>query len=161
METQRHEKGRLAPVVGHATVEAEALRLRADGEAEGICATGTAKAEVYRAGVESLGSQTYTVMQLMQFVGDRNVRLVPDVAVTGTSANPGIVDGLLGLMLRKQGNRQEKRGVRRSDRQRIECGPKRALHFATEGRRPAFSGAFLLISCFRSIQYPAPGARHP
>ena len=88
--------------VKHATGEAEAVRLRAHGEAEAIRSTGTAKAEAYRAGVESLGSQAYTVMQLMQIVGDRNVRIVPDVAVTGTSANPGIVDGLLGLMLHKQ-----------------------------------------------------------
>jgi uncharacterized membrane protein YqiK len=94
--------------VKHATGEAEAVRLRAHGEAEAIRATGTAKAEAYRAGVESLGSQAYTVMQLMQIVGDRNVRIVPDVAVTGTSANPGIVDGLLGLMLRHQANSQQK-----------------------------------------------------
>jgi hypothetical protein len=29
---------------------------------------------------------------------------VPDVSVSGASANPGIVDGLLGLMLRNQAN---------------------------------------------------------
>ena len=94
--------------VKHATGEAEAVRLRAHGEAEAIRATGTAKAEAYRVGVESLGSQAYTVMQLMQIVGDRNVRIVPDVAVTGSSANPGIVDGLLGLMLHKQASGQPK-----------------------------------------------------
>jgi uncharacterized membrane protein YqiK len=94
--------------VKHATGEAEAVRLRAHGEAEAIRATGTAKAEAYRAGVESLGSQAYTVMQLMQIVGDRNVRIVPDVAVSGSNANPGIVDGLLGLMLRKQADGQQK-----------------------------------------------------
>ena len=47
-------------------------------------------------------------MQLMQIVGDRNVRIVPNVAVTGSSANPGIVDGLLGLMLHKQASGQQK-----------------------------------------------------
>jgi hypothetical protein len=54
-----------------------------------------------------LGAQGYTIMQLMQIVGDRNVRIVPDVAVSGASANPGIVDGLLGLMLRNQSNGAE------------------------------------------------------
>ena len=72
--------------------------------AEAIRATGGAKAEVYRLGVEALGTQGYTVMQLMQIVGDRNVRIVPDVAVSGAGANPGMVDGLLGLMLRNQIN---------------------------------------------------------
>jgi len=88
--------------VKQATGDAESTRLRALGEAEAIRATGTAKAEAYRAGVEALGSQGYTVMQLMQIVGDRNVRIVPDVAVSGASANPGLVDGLLGVMLRNQ-----------------------------------------------------------
>ena len=90
--------------VKQATGEAEAVRLRAHGEAEAIRATGQAKAEAYRAGVESLGAQAYTTMQLMQIVGDRNVRIVPDVSVSGASANPGVVDGLLGLMLRAQSN---------------------------------------------------------
>jgi uncharacterized membrane protein YqiK len=78
--------------------------LRALGEAEAIRATGLARAEAYRAGVEALGAQSYTVMQLMQTVGERNVRIVPDVAVSGGNTNPGLVDGLLGLMLRNQTN---------------------------------------------------------
>jgi uncharacterized membrane protein YqiK len=87
--------------VKHAAGEAESTRLRAGGEADAIRATGQAKAAAYRAGVESLGAQGYTVMQLMQIVGERNVRIVPDVAVTGAGGN-GMVDGLLGLMLRHQ-----------------------------------------------------------
>jgi uncharacterized membrane protein YqiK len=90
--------------VKQATGEAESTRLRALGEAEAIRATGRAKAEAYRAGVESLGTQGYTVMQLMQIVGERNVRIVPDVAVNGATGSTGIVDGLLGLMLRNQSN---------------------------------------------------------
>jgi uncharacterized membrane protein YqiK len=96
--------------VRQATGEAEGTRLRAHGEAEAIRATGTAKAEAYRAGVESLGAQAYTTMQLMQIVGERNVRIVPDVAVSGINASPGLVDGLLGLMVRSQssGHQAEK-----------------------------------------------------
>lgn len=87
--------------IKQATGEAEAVRLRAYGEAEAIRATGQAKAEAYRAGVEALGAQSYTVMQLMQTVGERNVRIVPDVAVSGNSST-GLVDGLLGMMLKQQ-----------------------------------------------------------
>jgi uncharacterized membrane protein YqiK len=90
--------------VKQATGDSEATRLRALGEAEAIRATGQAKAEAYRAGVEALGAQSYTVMQLMQTVGDRNVRIVPDVAVNGGTGSTGLVDGLLGLMLRNQSN---------------------------------------------------------
>jgi hypothetical protein len=39
-------------------------------------------------------------MQLMQIVGERNLRIVPDVAVSGANGNPGLVDGLLGVMLK-------------------------------------------------------------
>jgi len=88
--------------VKHATGEAEATRLRALGEAEAIRATGNAKAQAYRAGVESIGVQGYTVMQLMQIVGERNVRIVPDVAVNGATAGSGLVEGLLGVMLKEQ-----------------------------------------------------------
>ena len=88
--------------VKQATGEAEATRLHALGEAEAIRATGQAKAEAYRVGVEAIGAQGYTVMQLMQIVGERNVRIVPDVAVTGASGNTGLVDGLLGMMLKDQ-----------------------------------------------------------
>jgi uncharacterized membrane protein YqiK len=68
-----------------------ASRLRALGEAE-----------AYRVGVESLGAQGYTVMQLMQIVGERNVRIVPDVAVSSQKGSIGLVDGLFGTMLRGQ-----------------------------------------------------------
>lgn len=88
--------------VKQASGEAESTRLRALGEAEAIRATGQAKAEAYRAGVDSLGARGYTVMQLMQIVGDRNVRIVPDVAVSGNGAGTGLVDGLLGVMLKQQ-----------------------------------------------------------
>jgi len=92
--------------VKQATGEAEATRLRALGEAEAIRATGKAKADAYRVGVESLGAQSYTVMQLMQIIGDRSVRIVPDVAVSGANGSTGLVDGLLGMMLRGQQNGQ-------------------------------------------------------
>jgi uncharacterized membrane protein YqiK len=88
--------------VKQATGEAESTRLRALGEAEAIRATGDAKAQAYRAGVDAIGVQGYTVMQLMQIVGERNVRIVPDVAVTGHAAGNGLVDGLLGVMLKEQ-----------------------------------------------------------
>jgi hypothetical protein len=46
-------------------------------------------------------------MQLMQIVGERNVRIVPDVAVNGTGGSNGLVDGLLGIMLRGQSAEQK------------------------------------------------------
>lgn len=85
-----------------AELKANARVKEATGEAESIRVTGNAKAEAYKAGVEALGSQGYTGLQLMQIIGDRNVRVVPDVAVSGNGNGGGLVDGLLGMMLWNQ-----------------------------------------------------------
>lgn len=89
--------------IKQANGEAEGTKLRAMAEAEGIRATGNAKAETYRTGVEALGPQGYTAMQLMQIIGDRNVRLIPDILVGGSNGSTnGLVDGLLSLILWNQ-----------------------------------------------------------
>lgn len=82
--------------------DAEAMRLRSLGEAESIRARGEAQAQAYRAGVKALGSQGYTALQLMEVIGERHVRIVPDVAVNSGGQSNGMVDGLLGLMLKQQ-----------------------------------------------------------
>ena len=88
--------------IKQATGEAESIRLRAGGDAEAIRATGNARAEAYRAGVEAVGAEGYTAIQLMQIVGERNIRIIPEFAVNGTGGGAGMVDGLLGLMMRDQ-----------------------------------------------------------
>jgi uncharacterized membrane protein YqiK len=85
-----------------AELKANARVKEAAGEAESIRVTGNAKAEAYRAGVTALGEQGYTALQLMQIIGDRSVRVVPDVAVSGSGSGTGLVDGLLGMMLRER-----------------------------------------------------------
>lgn len=81
--------------------EAESTRLKALGEAESIRQKGKAQSEVYRASVEALGTEGYTALQMMQIVGERHVRIVPDV-LSGASGGNGLVEGLLGLILRNQ-----------------------------------------------------------
>lgn len=88
--------------VNIAELKAGARVKQATGEAESIRVTGNAKAEAYKAGVVALGSQGYTALQLMQIIGDRSVRVVPDVAVTGNGSGAGLVDGLLGMMIHNQ-----------------------------------------------------------
>lgn len=85
--------------IRQATGEAEAVRLRAAGEAEAIRATGEARAGAYRCGVDALGREAYLRLQLMQVVGERGVRIVPDVSVTGAAGGAGLVEALLGRTL--------------------------------------------------------------
>lgn len=87
-----------------AELQATARVKQANGEAESIRVTGQAKADAYLAGVRALGSQGYTALQLMQVIGDRQVRVVPDVAVSsgGNGSGSGLVDALLGMMVMTQ-----------------------------------------------------------
>jgi uncharacterized membrane protein YqiK len=84
-----------------AQLQAAAAVKQANGEAEAIRVTGQAKADAYQAGVNSLGSQAYTALQLMQVIGDRKVRVVPDVSVSG-SGSSGLLDGLMSMMMWNQ-----------------------------------------------------------
>jgi uncharacterized membrane protein YqiK len=93
---------RAQSAVKQAAGEAESTKLRALGEAESIRATGDAKAQAYRAGVEALGAHSYTMMQLMQTVGERGVRIVPDVSVTGATGGSGLLDTMLALMAKEK-----------------------------------------------------------
>jgi len=87
--------------------EGNAFRLKGAGEAEAIKAIGQAKAEAYQAGVAALGGSDYTALQLMQLVGDGQVRIVPDVAVTG-AGGAGLAEALLALLTRGQVREQTK-----------------------------------------------------
>ncbi len=88
--------------IKHASGEAESTKLRALGDAEAIRATGTAKAEAYRAGVDALGGANYTVMQLTQTLAEKNMRIVPDVSVTGAQGTNGLLDSMLALVTREK-----------------------------------------------------------
>ncbi|HEX3049056.1 MAG TPA: SPFH domain-containing protein [Aggregatilineaceae bacterium] len=82
--------------------EAESIKLRAAGEADAIRATGEAKAETYRLGASALGSQGYTAVQLMQLIAENQIRIVPDVQVSGGGNAAGMIEALLGLKLQGQ-----------------------------------------------------------
>ena len=87
-----------------AIADSEATRLRGLGEAEAIRAIGNAKAEAYRVGVQSLGTREFTGLQLMQIIGDRQVKIVPEVQANGggTGAGGGLVEALIGLLAQQQ-----------------------------------------------------------
>jgi uncharacterized membrane protein YqiK len=83
-----------------AELQAASRVQEASGEAEAIRATGEAHADAYRAGVAALGAAGFTALQVMQVVGERSVRIVPDVAVSGDASGNGLVSALLGNLVR-------------------------------------------------------------
>ena len=92
-----------------AKLQADAAVEQANGEAESIRLTGEAKADAYQAGVSALGSQAYTALQLMQVIGDRQVRVVPDVAVSGSNGS-GLIDAMMGMLLWNQAPSLQRNG---------------------------------------------------
>uniref|UniRef100_B8HUE9 Band 7 protein n=1 Tax=Cyanothece sp. (strain PCC 7425 / ATCC 29141) TaxID=395961 RepID=B8HUE9_CYAP4 len=93
-----------------AELEATARVKQANGEAESIRVTGQAQADAYLAGVNALGPQAYTALQVMKVIGDHQVRVVPDVAVSGGSNGAGLIDALMGMMLWNQKEQTCKNG---------------------------------------------------
>jgi uncharacterized membrane protein YqiK len=93
-----HAKSEIQRAMG----EAESIRLRAQGEAEGIRATGQAQAEAYKAGAQAIGGQGYTAVQLMQIIGDKHVRIIPDITVSGGDKGSNLVEAMLAIILQNQ-----------------------------------------------------------
>jgi uncharacterized membrane protein YqiK len=81
--------------------QAASVRLNGDAEASAIRAVGAAKAEAYKQGIEAVGAGGYTAMQLASILGENNVKLVPDIAVTGEGGN-GLVTAVLARMLSQE-----------------------------------------------------------
>lgn len=90
-------------LIKQATGDAEAIRRRALGEAEAIRSKGEAQADAYRVGAAAIGQEGFTAVQLMQIIGERNIRIIPELAVNGGGTNnSGVIDALLAVMLREQ-----------------------------------------------------------
>jgi uncharacterized membrane protein YqiK len=66
-----------------AEAQAAATRLHGDAEAAATRAIGAAKAEAYTVGVQAMGADAFTSIQLATILGENQVKLVPEIAVTG------------------------------------------------------------------------------
>ena len=61
---------------------------------------GEAEAEVLKKKIESVDPQYYAVMDIFKNLATGNVKLVPDVSMSGASGGSGPLDLLLGMALR-------------------------------------------------------------
>jgi uncharacterized membrane protein YqiK len=82
--------------------EAKSIELKAKAEGEAIKQIGAAKAEAYLAGVKAMGQSGFTALQLTQAIGDKNIKVTPDVLVNGGNgegAGAGLLQALLSSVL--------------------------------------------------------------
>ncbi|HUL74077.1 MAG TPA: SPFH domain-containing protein [Vicinamibacterales bacterium] len=91
-------KGEASATRLRADAESAAVRVTGEGEAASIRAVGAAKADAYRQGIEAVGPNGYTAMQLASILGENHVKLVPDVAVSGDGAG-GIATAMVARIL--------------------------------------------------------------
>jgi uncharacterized membrane protein YqiK len=81
--------------------QADAVRVSGEAEAAALRAVGAAKADAYRQGVDAVGGQGYTAMQLATILGEHHVKLVPEIAVGGDGAG-GLASVMIARMLSGQ-----------------------------------------------------------
>jgi len=98
MAVSESAKGEANATRTRAEAQGAAVRLTGEGEAASIRAVGSAKAEAYRLGIEAVGANGYTAMQLASILGENHVKLVPDVAVSGDGAG-GIATAMVARIL--------------------------------------------------------------
>ncbi|MFC4815791.1 MULTISPECIES: SPFH domain-containing protein [unclassified Flavobacterium] len=93
-----------------AGAQAEATRLNASAEAEKISKTGLAEAEkimaigkstaeAYQLQVSAMGGDNFTKYKITEEIGKGNIKVIPDVLISGNNGTDGGISGLLGMKL--------------------------------------------------------------
>ena len=94
----------------NATAQANAKKVMADGEAyhketvgkadaSAIENVGVATAEAYKRQVEAMGSDNFSKFKVVEAIGDKNVKIIPDILISGNEGSGGPISGLLGMEL--------------------------------------------------------------
>jgi uncharacterized membrane protein YqiK len=88
--------------------QAAEIQQLATAKASEIRQIGEATADAYEAGVDALGNQAYAALQMMDRVRDGNIKIVPNVSITGSGgSNSGVMDSLMGLLVEQKIEGQE------------------------------------------------------
>lgn len=93
-----------------AQADASVTTVNGEAEAGKVQAIGAAEAAVLKAKVESVEPQYYAAMDMVRSLAASQLKLVPDIAVSGAgggSGNGGILDVLMGLALRDAARRTD------------------------------------------------------
>lgn len=83
----------------NASAEAEKISKTGLAEAEKIMAIGKSTAEAYQLQVSAMGGDNFTKYKITEEIGKGNIKVIPDVLITGTNGSEGGISGLLGMKL--------------------------------------------------------------
>ena len=83
----------------NASAEAEKISKTGLAEAEKIMAIGKSTAEAYELQVSAMGGDNFTKYKITEEIGKGNIKVIPDVLITGSNGSEGGISGLLGMKL--------------------------------------------------------------
>lgn len=101
----KRSEGQAAAALKVGSAEADVVAMKGRREAEAISAIGNARAEAYHVGVKALGD-TFGLLQIFTALAEKNIRLTPDVLVSGAQGT-GASEGLVAFLLRDLVARRE------------------------------------------------------
>ncbi|SPE78429.1 SPFH domain / Band 7 family protein [Flavobacterium columnare] len=83
----------------NASAEAEKISKTGLAEAEKIMAIGKSTAESYQLQVSAMGGDNFTKYKITEEIGKGNIKVIPEVLISGSNGTDGGVSGLLGMKL--------------------------------------------------------------
>lgn len=83
----------------NASAEAEKISKTGLAEAEKIMAIGKSTAEAYQLQVSAMGGDNFTKYKITEEIGKGNIKVIPDVLISGINGSEGGISGLLGMKL--------------------------------------------------------------
>ncbi|MBN9298784.1 MAG: flotillin family protein [Filimonas sp.] len=83
----------------NAVADAEKIAKTGLAEAEKIMAIGKSTAEAYELQVKAMGGDNFTKFKITEEIGKGNIKIIPDLVVSGSNGSEGSLSGLMGLQL--------------------------------------------------------------
>jgi uncharacterized membrane protein YqiK len=91
----------------NASADAEKISKTGLAEAEKIMAIGKSTAEAYELQVKAMGGDNFTRYKVTEEIGKSNIKVIPDVLISGSNGTDGGIGGLLGLKLMEMINEKK------------------------------------------------------
>ena len=96
----------------NASAEAERISKTGLAEAEKIMAIGKSTAEAYQLQVSAMGGDNFTRYKVTEEIGKGNIKVIPDVLISGNGGSDGSISGLLGLKLMEMMDTKDTKDVK-------------------------------------------------
>ena len=91
-----------------AAAEAERISKTGNAEAEKILAIGKSTAEAYQLQISAMGGDNFTRYKITEEIGAKNIKIIPDIIISGGNGTDGSMNGLMGLKLMEMMSEKKK-----------------------------------------------------